>query len=166
MQRNPDQAEISRMQMYGFIRMTANFFIREGDLAENQLVENGSLNIRLILILFFIETCTKIFDLWKKSLKKRVRGNSFCYNLKPIDNYYFEEQTRDQTRMDVNVGCLGQLFVLEFKIRHGNKRHEEGKKIIEYFDYFDLTTGYMPALIVIRRKRLESGRSRLGIGTV
>ena len=189
---NPDQTEIARMQMYGFIRndnntvridnrifetrlynlflseeeMKANVFMREGDLARNQFVENGRLNMRLVLKRF-VETYTDIFGPLEEKFKEKDGREQFLLYLKPIingtGNYYIEAQTRDQTRTDVIVDYLGQQFVLELKIWHGNKRYEEGEKqISEYLDYFGLTTGYMLSFYFNQKKEIGVRQVQIG----
>ena len=42
------------------------------------------------------------------------------------------------------VDYLGQQYVIELKIWRGERYNSEGEKqIIEYLDYWNLTTGYM-----------------------
>lgn len=54
----------------------------------------------------------------------------FLLYLKPIingtGNYYIEAHTRDARRTDVIVDYLGEQFVVELKIWHGNEYHEGG----------------------------------------
>ncbi len=42
------------------------------------------------------------------------------------------------------IDCLGQQYIIELKIWHGERYNAEGEKqISEYLDYFGLSTGYM-----------------------
>ena len=181
---NPDQNDIVQMQMYGFIRndnnavridnrifetrlynlflsdeeLKNNIFSRKGDLAKNQFVEDGILNMRLILKRF-IETYTEIFGPLEEKFKEKDGREQFLLYLKPIingtGNYYIEAQTRDQTRTDIIVDYLGQQYIIELKIWHGNKRHEDGEKqISEYLDYFSLSTGYMLSFNFNKKKEI------------
>ena len=56
----------------------------------------------------------------------------FLLYLKPIingvGNYYIEAQTRDSKRTDVIIDYLGQQFIVELKIWHGNEYHERGEE--------------------------------------
>ena len=189
---SPDQEEIVQLQMYGLIRndhntvrianrifetrlynlflseeeLKSNVFFRAGDLAKNQFVEDGKLNMRLILKRF-IETYTEVFGPLEEKFKEKDGREQFLLYLKPIingtGNYYIEAQTRDQTRTDVIVDYLGQQYIVELKIWHGNKRHEEGEKqISEYLDYFGLTTGYMLSFNFNKRK--ETGVKQVHFG--
>ncbi len=170
---NAQQDDINQMQMYGLIQndhnnvrvsnrifemmlynlflteeeLKLNIFSRAGDLEKNRFVEDGRLNMRLILDRF-IATYTEVFGPLEERFKEKDGREQFLLYLKPIingtGNYYIEAQTRDHTRTNVIVDYLGQQYIIELKIWHGNKRHEEGEKqISEYLDYFGLTTRYM-----------------------
>ena len=189
---NAQQDDIVRMQMYGLIRndhntvrvsnrifemmlynlflteeeLKRNVFSRAGDLAKNQFVEAGRLNMRLILERF-IETFMEIFGPLKEKFNEKDGREQFLLYLKPIingtGNYYIEAQTRDQTRSDVIVDYLGQQYIIELKIWHGNKRHEEGEKQISgYLDYFGLSTGYMLSFNFNKKK--ETGVKLVHLG--
>ena len=72
----------------------------------------------------------------------------FLLYLKPIingtGNYYLEAQTRDARRTDIIVDYLGEQFVIELKIWHGNEYKERGERqLTDYLDYFRLKRGYM-----------------------
>ena len=96
--------------------------------------------------------------------------------LRPIingtGNYYIEAQTRDQTRTDVVVDYLGEQYVIELKIWHGERYNAEGEKqISEYLDYFRLDTGYMLSFNFNQKKnqgvkRVQVGDKVLFEGTV
>ena len=156
---NPDQSEISQLQMYGLIRndnntvrianrifetrlynlflseeeIRNNVFSREGELAKNQFVHDGKLDMRLIMERF-IDTFTQIFGPLEERFKEKDGREYFLLYIKPIingtGNYYIEAQTRDQTRTDVIIDYLGQQYILELKIWYGPKRHEEGEKVL------------------------------------
>lgn len=179
---NPDQEDIAQMRMYGLIRndrntvrvanrifetrlynlflseeeLKANVFSREGSLARSVFVQDGRLNMRLVLERF-IETYTQVFGPLGERFKERDGREHFLLYLKPIingtGNYYIEAQTRDQTRTDVIVDYLGQQFVVELKIWRGERYNAEGERqISEYLDYWNLTTGYMLSFNFNRRK--------------
>ena len=189
---NPDQDDIAQLQMYGLIRkdhdtvrvsnrifetrlynlflseeeLKSNVFSRAGDLAKNQFVEDGRLNMRLILQRF-IETYTEIYGPLKDRFKEKDGREQFLLYLKPIingtGNYYIEAQTRDQTRTDVIVDYLGQQYIIELKIWRGPRYNADGEKqISEYLDYFNLTTGYMLSFNFNENK--EPGVKQVHIG--
>ena len=189
---NAQQDEIAQLQMYGLIRndhntvrvanrifetmlynlflseeeLKNNVFTRAGDLAKNQFVSDGRLNMRLILEKF-IETYTQVFGPLEGRFKEKDGREHFLLYLKPIingtGNYYIEAQTRDQTRTDVIVDYLGQQYIIELKIWRGERYNAAGEKqISEYLNYFRLTTGYMLSFNFNKKK--EQGVKRVQIG--
>ena len=189
---NAQQDEIVQMQMVGLIRndhntvrvanrifetmlynlflseeeLKNNVFSRAGDLARNQFVTDGRLNMRLILE-HFVDTYTEIFGTPEEKFTERNGRMQFLLYLKPIingtGNYYIEAQTRDQTRTDVIVDYLGQQYIIELKIWRGERYNAEGEKQIQaYLDYFGLSTGYMLSFNFNRKK--ESGVKQVHIG--
>ena len=180
---NPDQEDIVQLQMYGLIRndhntvrianrifetrlydlflsdeeLKNNVFSREGELAKNQFVTDGKLNMRLILERF-IETYSQVCGPLVERFKEKDGREQFLLYLKPIingtGNYYIEAQTRDQTRTDVIVDYLGQQYIIELKIWRGERYNEAGEKqISEYLDYWHLHTGYMLSFNFNKRKK-------------
>ena len=141
-------------------------FSKEGSLAKNEFVEDGKLNMRLILEKFiktYIEICGPLEDRFKEKDGREL----FLLYLKPIingtGNYYIEAQTRDQTRTDVVVDYLGKQYIIELKIWRGPRYNADGERqISEYLDYFNLTTGYMLSFNFNKNK--EVGVKRVEIG--
>jgi hypothetical protein len=189
---NPDQAEIVQMQMYGLIRndhntvrianrifetrlynlflsdeeLKNNVFSREGELAKNQFITDGKLNMRLILERF-IETYTQVCGPLVERFKEKDGREQFLLYLKPIingtGNYYIEAQTRDMTSTDVIVDYFGQQYIIELKIWRGERYNTEGEKQIrEYLDYWHLDAGYMLSFNFNKNK--EQGVKRVEIG--
>lgn len=170
---NNYQEELAQMKMFGFIRdcngmvvisnrifetflynlflsdeiMKGNAFVREGGLGKNLFVENGKLNMKLILERF-INTYTEIFGPLEDTFKEKDGREQFLLYLKPIingtGNYYIEAQTRNQTRTDVIVDYLGQRYIIELKIWHGDSYNSAGEEqLTGYLDYFNEKVGYM-----------------------
>ena len=198
---NPDQEDISQMEMYGLIqndhntvkvanrifetrlynlflsdeKLKKNVFSREGELAKNMFVEDGKLNMRLILDRFIV-TYTQICGPLQERFKEKDGREHFLLYLKPIingtGNYYIEAQTRDQTRTDVIVDYLGQQYIIELKIWHGERYNEKGEKqISEYLNYWNLDTGYMLSFNFNKNKKqgvdiVHVGNKTLYEGTV
>ncbi len=189
---NPDQEDIVQMQMYGLIRndhntvrvanrifetrlynlflseeeMKNSVFSREGELAKNAFVEDGKLNMRLIMERF-IETYTKVCGPLEERFKEKDGRELFLLYLKPIingtGNYYIEARTRDQTRTDVIVDYLGQQYIIELKIWRGERYNTEGEKqIIGYLEYWNLNTGYMLSFNFNKKKQIGVERVQLG----
>ena len=189
---NAQQDAIVRMQLYGLIRndhntvgianrifetmlynlflsdeeLKSNVFSKEGELAKNQFVTGGKLNMRLILDRFIV-TYTEVCGPLKDRFKEKDGREQFLLYLKPIingtGNYCIEAQTRDQTRTDVIVDYLGQQYVLELKIWRGERYNADGEKqISEYLDYWNLDTGYMLSFNFNKKK--ERGVKRVQVG--
>ena len=189
---NTDQHELVQMQMYGLImndhgvvrisnrvfetrlynlflsdeEMGKNDFSKAGELARNQFVIDGKLNMRLILerfIITYTEVCGPLVD----KFKEKDGREQFLLYLKPIingtGNYYIEAQTRDQTRTDVIVDYLGQQYIIELKIWRGERYNADGEKqISDYLDHYNLTTGYMLSFNFNKNK--EVGVKRVEVG--
>lgn len=61
-----------------------------------------------------------------------------------MGNYCIEAQTRDARRTDVIVDYLGEQFIIELKIWHGNEYNERGERqLSEYLEYYHKDKGYM-----------------------
>ena len=124
-----------------------NMFIRDGRLDMEQVLER------------FAETFTDIYsDAENKFLEENGRRFFLLY-LKPIingvGNYYIEAQTRDARRTDVVVDYLGEQFVIELKIWHGNEYNERGERqLAEYLDYFHQEKGYMISFNFNKKKEV------------
>ena len=139
---------------------------KEGELARNQFVKDGRLDMRLILDRF-IKSYTQIFGPLTDKFKEKDGRELFLLYLKPIingtGNYYIEAQTRDQTRTDVIVDYLGQQYIIELKIWRGERYNADGEKqISEYLEYFNLDTGYMLSFNFNKNK--ETGCKRVECG--
>ena len=189
---NPQQDATVQMQMYGLVRndhntvrvanrifetMLYNLFLseeelkhsvfaREGELAKNRFVEDGRLNMALILERFIV-TYTQVCGPLKERFLEKDGREQFLLYLKPIingtGNYYIEAQTRDQTRTDVIIDYLGKQYIVELKIWRGERYHAEGEKQIRsYLEYFGLTTGYMLSFNFNKKK--EQGVKRVQMG--
>lgn len=141
-------------------------FSREGGLAKNMFVQDGKLNMRLILKKF-IETYTQVFGPLKDRFKEKDGRELFLLYLNPIingtGNYFIEAQTRDQTRTDVIVDYLGQQYIIELKIWRGERYNAEGEKqISEYLDYWNLTIGYMLSFNFNQKKKQGVNQVHVG----
>lgn len=189
---NAQQDSIVQLQMYGLIRndhntvrisnrifetmlynlflsdeeLKSNVFSREGQLARNQFVEDGKLNMRLILD-SFIKTYTQVCGPLQDRFKEKDGREQFLLYVKPIingtGNYYIEAQTRDQTRTDVIIDYLGQQYIIELKIWRGERYNAEGEKqISEYLDYWNLNTGYMLSFNFNQKKKQGVERVQIG----
>ena len=188
----PDDEEQKLLYMYGFIKNENNtvkianrlfemrlyqYFLGESRKNEafrsDALVhksifinDDHSLNMPPILE-HFIDTQKRVHgDTDDRFLEEEGRERFLTY-IAPIINgtgtYSIEEQTRNKLRMDVVIHYLGKRYVVELKIWRGPRYNEDGEKqIMEYLDYFDLSTGYMVSFNFNKKK--ESGVKRVIIG--
>lgn len=137
-----------------------------GQSSKNQFVKGSHLDMELILQKF-VEHFT---DIYGKNDEKflEVHGRKlFLLYLKPIingtGNYYVEAQTRDAKRTDVVVDYLGEQFIVELKIWHGNEYRERGEEqLAEYLDYFHQKKGYLLSFNFNKNK--EAGMKTIMVG--
>lgn len=137
-----------------------------GQVVRNQYIEGGRLNMKLVFEKF-VQHFTEIYG---SSTEKFIETNGrrfFLLYLKPIingtGNYYIEAQTRDARRTDVIVDYLGEQFIIELKIWHGNEYNERGEKqLAEYLDYYHMNKGYLLSFNFNQKK--EIGVKEIFIG--
>ncbi|MCI5994505.1 MAG: AAA-like domain-containing protein [Blautia sp.] len=118
-----------------------------GTMDRNQFIQNGILNMEMILEKFVLHWG----DLYSSEDDKFIEDNGrklFLLYLKPIingtGNYYIEARTRDNRRTDVIVDYRGKQYIIELKIWHGNAYNIRGEKqLSDYLDYYHLQKGYM-----------------------
>ena len=140
-----------------------NVFSRESELAKNRFVTDGRLNMRLIMERF-IATYTEVYGPLTDRFREKDGREQFLMYLRPIingtGNYYIEAETRDQRRTDVIVDYLGQRYIIELKIWHGERYNAEGERqISDYLDHYNLSTGYMLSFNFNQKK--ETGVKRV-----
>lgn len=169
----PYDPEQEQLRMYGFICNNHNtvavanrmfemllytHFIGENKKNENlkQLAaaqknifidEDGQLNVPKIMEHFIRDQQIINKERDEKFLEEEGRERFLTY-LSPIINgtgtFSIEEQTRDQTRMDVNIHYLGRRHIIEMKIWHGERYNKKGEEqILGYLSHFGLNVGYM-----------------------
>ncbi len=116
-------------------------------LDKNNFVENGYLNMKLVLERFVVhfndlyQGCSTTF------LEEEGRRRFLLY-LRPIingvGNYYVEARTRNSKRTDVIIDYAGEQYIIEMKIWHGNEYNSRGEQqLVEYLDYYHQNKGYM-----------------------
>lgn len=113
----------------------------------SQFIENGHLNMDIVLKKF-VEHFDDIYGDQKTEFSEEEGRRYFLLYIRPIingiGNYYVEAQTRNARRMDVVIDYLGERFIIELKVWHGNSYNERGEKqLSDYLDYFHLKKGYM-----------------------
>lgn len=129
-----------------------------GETDKNQFVHDGYLDMRHLMERF----CVHFNEIYRPGHDDEFVENNgrqiFLTYLRPIingvGNYYCEAQTRNLTRTDVVIDYLGQQYVVELKIWHGNAYNERGEQqLSEYLDYYHLQTGYMLSFCFNKNKQ-------------
>lgn len=189
---NPDLKAVSLAAMFGYIRNVAgsiqvanrifemrlyNLFLSEEELTnalydkaqgnQFQFVSSGRLDMDLVIEKFVLYFQDIYGEQEEKFLEEQGRKLFLLY-LKPIingtGNYYIEAQTRDARRTDVIVDYLGEQFIIELKIWHGNEYRERGEKqLADYLDYYHKDRGYLVSFNFNRNKK--TGIQEILIGT-
>lgn len=137
-----------------------------GELEKPRFIENARLNMDLVLERFVVHF-TDIYGERDEKFIEDYGRKFFLLYLKPIingvGNYYIEAQTRDAKRTDVIVDYLGEQFVVELKIWHGNEYHERGEEqLTEYLDYYHKKKGYMVSFNFNKKKVTGVKEVRVG----
>lgn len=106
----------------------------------------------------FVEYFTDIYNNHDEKFVEAYGRKLFLLYLKPIingtGNYYLEAQTRDAKRTDVVVDYLGEQFIIELKIWHGNEYNERGEQqLAEYLDFYHKDKGYLLSFNFNKKKQ-------------
>jgi hypothetical protein len=169
---NSDNSIINIGEMFGFVKdnngsmvisnrlfevRIYNLFLSEeevsspifsaGSADKNQFIQNGVLNMDLVLERFVVHW-NELYSLDDEKFLEDNGRKFFLLYLKPIingvGNYYIESRTRDNRRTDVIVDYLGKQYIIELKIWKGNAYNERGEKqLVDYLDYYHLDKGYL-----------------------
>lgn len=129
-------------------------------------IRNGRLDMDVVMQKF-VEHFDSIYGDQVEEFDEDEGRRRFLLYLRPIingtGNYYIEAETRNARRMDVVVDYLGERFIIELKIWHGNAYNERGEKqLSDYLDYFKLRKGYMLSYNFNRKKELGVKEIRIG----
>ena len=180
----PDDESVKQALMYGFIKVDngnivianrifetrfCDMLLTEPEIQESPLyrasetekpkfVENGHLNMKLVLDRF-ITYFSDIYGSEPDAFVEEDGRKLFLLFLRPIingtGNYYIEAQTRDRKRTDVIVDYLGEQFIIEMKIWHGDEYNARGEhQLAEYLDYYHTDTGYMLSFNFNKKKQV------------
>ena len=138
-----------------FSRQNKNHFVKGKKLDMDRILER------------FVEHFTDIYGDNDEKFIETYGRKFFLLYLKPIingtGNYYIEAQTRDARRTDVIVDYLGEQFVIELKIWHGNEYNERGEQqLTEYLDYYHLDKGYLLSFNFNQKKEVGVKELRIG----
>lgn len=70
-------------------------------------------------------------------------------------NYYIEARTRNDEQTDMIIDYLGQQYIIEMKIWHGNAYNERGEKqLSDYLEYYHVDKGYMLSFNFNKNKKI------------
>ena len=139
--------EMRMLNMLIVEESTQSDAFRQGETIRSQFVNGSRLNMELVLGKF-VQYFNDVYNERDDKFVEDYGRKFFLLYLKPIingtGNYYIEAQTRDAKRADVIVDYLGEQFVIEMKIWHGNEYNERGRQqLMDYLDYFHQKKGYM-----------------------
>ncbi len=139
------------------------------DLEKNRFIQNGHLNMELVLERF-VEAFTDIYSDAKEDFLEENGRRFFLLYLKPIingvGNYYIEARTRDQRRTDMIVDYRGEQYVCELKIWRGEENRRGEQQLLGYLDDYHLTTGYLISFCFNQKKQVGVKRQQLGGRTI
>jgi hypothetical protein len=129
-----------------------------GSQDRTQFVKNGVLNVEQILRRFVVHF-TEMYGSNDAAFLEKVGRKYFLFYLKPIingtGNYYVEAETRDSKRTDVIIDYLGQQYIIELKIWHGEEYNARGEQqLLEYLDCYHLDKGYMLSFNFNKKKEI------------
>lgn len=133
---------------------------------KNQFVHDGRLDMKLILEKFVFHFNDIYGDRDERFLEEDGRRYFMLY-LKPIingvGNYYVESRTRNQERTDLIIDYMGEQFVVEMKIWHGNAYHERGEEqLAGHLDDYNLQVGYLLSFSFNKKKKIGVKEVRIG----
>lgn len=153
-----------------------NLFLSEDELTnaiynqaqanQQQFLCGGRLDMDMVLKKF-VDYFTEIYGGNDERFVEESGRKLFLLYLKPIingtGNYYIEARTRDARRTDVIVDYLGEQFIIELKIWHGNEYNERGEKqLADYLDCYHQNKGYMLSFNFNKNK--EVGVKEIKVG--
>ena len=188
---NPDTKEINLACMFGyamdrggnvhianriFETRLYNYFLAEEELSSAignkakrdkcYFIHDGMLDMDEVMKKF-VEHFHEIYGNENMNFIEKFGRKIFLLYLRPIingtGNYYIEAQTRDERRTDIIVDYLGEQFIIELKIWHGNEYNERGERqLAEYLDYYHKDKGYLLSFNFNKKK--ETGVKKIQIG--
>ena len=137
---------------------------------KNQFVENGELNMRLILEKFVMHFHDLYGDKNEAFLEEEGRKYFLLY-VRPIingvGNYYIEARTRELRRTDLIIDYCGKQYIIEMKIWHGNEYHTRGEQqLIDYLEDYHQNVGYMLSFNFNENKNIGVQEIRIGDKTL
>ena len=125
---------------------------------KNLFLIDGHLNVRRILERFVVHFNDLYVDCDQDFLEEEGRKYFLLY-LRPIingvGNYYIEARTRDMRRTDVIIDYLGQQYIIELKIWHGEEYNKRGEQqLLDYLEAYHTNIGYMLSFSFNENKKI------------
>lgn len=187
---NPDTKEINLACMFGyatnrngkvwianriFETRLYNYFLSEEELSsimgsmaqrdKSYFIHDGRLDMDVTLQKF-VEYFIEIYGENNEAFIEKYGRKFFLLFLRPIingiGNYYIEAQTRDSRRTDVIIDYLGEQFIVELKIWHGDEYNKRGEKqLMDYLNYYHKNKGYMLSFNFNKQKQTGIREIRL-----
>ena len=147
-----------------------NVTYQEAQKRKSQFVEGSMLNMDLVLEKF-VTHYTDIYGKNDQDFAEKQGRKLFLLYLKPIINgkgiYYVEAETRDLERTDVIVDYLGQQYIIELKIWHGEKYNAKGEEqLAGYLERYHLDKGYMLTFSFNKNKQVGVKMVQYGNKTI
>ncbi len=129
-----------------------------GQREQSLFIRDGKLNMEMVLQKF-VTYFTDIYGDNDEKFVEEYGRKFFLLYLKPIingtGNYYLEAQTRDALRTDVIIDYLGEQFIIELKIWHGNEYNQRGEsQLVDYLNYYHIDKGYMLSFNFNKKKKI------------
>lgn len=124
-----------------------NDLYQQSSIESSQYIIHGKLQMDIIMKKFYEHYMEIYGDNSQKFVEEQGRKLFLLY-LKPIingtGNYYIEAQTRDRKRTDIIVDYLGEQYIIELKIWHGEEYNCRGEKqLFQYLDNYNKDKGYL-----------------------
>ena len=148
----------------------SNAIIQAAKQDKSCFIHDGRLDMDNVMRKFV----TAFGDIYGQNSERFIEDNGrkfFLLYLRPIingtGNYYVEAQTRDEKRTDIIVDYLGEQFIIELKIWHGNEYNERGEKqLAAYLDYYHKNKGYLLSFNFNQKKETGVKEIRIGEKTI
>lgn len=129
-------------------------------------IENGKLNMERVLLKFQELMECEYRESDGEFIERQGRLLFLCF-LKPIINgtghYTIEGETRDNTRMDIQVLYGNEEYFIELKIWHGAKMNDEAREQLHgYLTNRHQSKGYLVSFSFNESKEYTSGWTKIG----
>ncbi len=141
--------------------------LKEGADAEgSRFITGGQLDMEQV-IRKFVDYYQDVFSEYNEKFLEDNGRSLFLPYIKPIingrGNYYIEARTRNNRRTDLIIDYLGQQYIVELKIWHGEEYNKKGEKqLADYLEQYGAETGYLVSFCFNKKKK--SGAEWIEVG--